>query len=98
MTKRKSTIFQRPERICQSRVAAEQDAMPASLDGVAVVAAIGVCPHARSPMVHAEGPDIQRTGPHAFIPPQFADRFISRHAEQVARPGGSHDGGTAALE
>ena len=61
-------VLQATEGSGHGGIAAEEDAVAAGLDGVAVVAAVRVAAHAGAPVPHLEGADLERAHLRAFAP------------------------------
>ena len=77
-------------------IAAEEDTIAAGLDGVAVIAAVGIAAHAGAPVLHLEGADFERTDAGAFAPGELVDGGVAMDAQQVGGAGGGdHRGGGA---
>ena len=68
-------------------IAAEEDAVAAGLDGVAVIAAVGIAAHAGAPVAHLEGADFERADLGALVPAEFVDGGVA-----VGRAAGRRSG------
>src|SRR4051812_17015345 len=84
--------------IGERRVAAEEDAVAAGFDGVAVEAAEGIVAHTSSPVAHLKGAQGKRPDLDTLVPAEFVDGGVASGAQQVGSARGSDDGGTAIFE
>ena len=79
-------------------IAAEEDAVAAGLDGVAVVAAVGVAAHAGTPVLYLEGADFERPDAGTLSPAEFVNGAVAGNPQEVGGPGGGDYGGAGALQ
>ena len=91
-------VFKRAESGGHGGIAAEEDAIAAGLDGVAVVAAIGIAAHAGAPVLHLEGADLERSDARAFAPAEFVNRAVAADTQQIRRARRGDHGGAAAFQ